>query len=203
MTQPQESPAPTPERESAPQPAAGGGALHVLAGAVLAYGYNAWVGRMPSRHLRRAYLRTYLGAFGKGSAVQLGVRFLNGRKVRLGRRNILNFGTLIDGRKFPVEIGDDVSIGPEATVLTLGHHPQSPEFADLGGAVTIGSRAWVAYRAIILPGVNIGEGAIVAAGAVVSRDVEPYTIVAGSPARAVGKRNRELTYELDFDPVLT
>jgi maltose O-acetyltransferase len=174
----------------------------VWAGACLAYGYNAIVGRLPSRHLRRAYLRRYLVGFGRGSSVQLGVRFLNGRKVTVGAHSVLNFGTLIDGRRFPVVIGDNVSIGPEATLLTLGHDPRSATFADRGGAVHIGSRAWVAYRAIILPGVDVGEGAVVAAGSVVNRDVEPYAIVAGSPARKVGERNRDLSYTLAFDPFL-
>ena len=202
MTNHPNRPRPPAEIKSADSALKSGGSLHVIAGSVLSYFYNAWIGRLPSRHLRRFYLRAYLGAFGKGSTVQLGARFLNGRKVRIGERNIINFGTLIDGRRFPVETGSDVSIGPEATILTLGHDPQSSAFEDLGGPVRIGSRAWIAYRAIILPGVTIGEGAVVAAGAVVSRDVEPFTIVAGSPARAVGMRNKDLGYRLDFDPFL-
>jgi maltose O-acetyltransferase len=129
-------------------------------------------------------------------------RFLNGRKVYLGDRNVLNFGCLLDGRVYPIHIGNDVSIGPEATILTLGHDPQSPDFADKGGEVVIGNHAWIAYRAIILPGVRIGEGAVVAAGAVVTRDVEPFAIVAGSPARKVGERNRNLSYQLNFHPFL-
>lgn len=175
----------------------------VAAGAVVAYLYNRVVGHLPSRHLRHGVLRLWLGAFGAGSGVQLGCRFLNGRKVSLGPRNVINFGTLIDGRKFPVTTGADVSIGPEAAILTLGHDPRSPDFADRGGAVRIGDRAWIAYRAIVLPGVTIGEGAVVAAGAVVSEDVPPYAIVAGNPARQVGTRPRDLAYALDFRPWLS
>jgi len=177
--------------------------LRVLAGAVAAFIYNAVVGRLPSRHLRHGYLRLWLGGLGKGAGVQLGCRFLNGRKVRLGPRSVINFGTLIDGRRFAVTIGADVSIGPEAAILTLGHDPHSPDFADRGGEVRIGDRAWIAYRAIVLPGVTIGEGAVVAAGAVVSEDVPAYAIVAGNPARQVGERPRGLTYRLDYRPRLT
>ena len=101
-----------------------------------------------------------------------------------------------------IRTGADVSIGPEAAFLTLGHDPQSPEFADTGGDIVIGDRAWIAFRAVILPGVKIGEGAVVAAGAVVTRDVPPYEIVAGVPARKVGERNRDLTYRLNFSPFL-
>ena len=172
------------------------------AGTVIAYFYNTLVGRIPSRTVRHCALRLWLRRFGAASGVQVGCRFLNGRKVSLGPNSVINFGTLIDGRQFAVTIGANVSIGPEAAILTLGHDPQSSVFADRGGEVRIGDRAWIAYRAIILPGVTIGEGAVVAAGAVVSADVAPYAIVAGNPAREVGTRNRDLTYTLDFRPWL-
>jgi maltose O-acetyltransferase len=120
----------------------------------------------------------------------------------LGDRNVINFDCLFDGRRHAIRVGNDVSIGPEASILTLGHDPQAPDFADKGGDVIIGDRAWICYRAIILPGVSIGEGAVVGAGAVVSRDVEPYTIVAGSPARAVGQRTRQINYHCSFAPWL-
>jgi acetyltransferase-like isoleucine patch superfamily enzyme len=174
----------------------------LLAGAMVAYGYNRLVGRCPSRTMRALYLGQWLKALGKGTGVQMGCRFLNGRKVELGDRNVINFGCLFDGRKFRITTGSDVSIGPEASILTLGHDPQSPDFADRGGDVVIGDRVWIGYRAIILPGVTIGEGAVVAAGAVVTRDIEAYTIVAGSPARKVGERTRNLVYQLSFNPWL-
>jgi maltose O-acetyltransferase len=175
---------------------------NVFLGSLAAFLYNQIVGRLPSRTLRGAFLGLWLGAFGKGAGVQLGCRFLNGRRVFLGRNTVINSGCLLDGRRFAVRTGANVSIGPEATILTLGHDPQSPTFADRGGDVTIGDRAWIAYRAVILPGVTIGEGAVVGAGAVVTRDVAPYAIVAGNPARVVGQRNPDLTYELAYRPWL-
>ena len=118
----------------------------------------------------------------------MGCRFLNGRKVFLGERNVINFGCLFDGRKFRITTGSNVSIGPEATILTLGHDPRSATFEDRGGDVVIGDRVWIGYRAIVLPGVCIGEGAVIGAGAVVAKNVEPYAIVAGNPARKIGER---------------
>jgi len=160
----------------------------IFAGSVLAYAYNFWGTNMPSRTLRSIYLKSWLGKLGCKTGVQMGCRFLNGRKVFLGDRNVINFGCLFDGRKFSIRTGTNVSIGPEATILTLGHDPRSATFADRGGDVVIGDRAWIGYRAIILPGVNIGEGAVVGAGALVTKDVDPYAIVVGNPARKIGER---------------
>jgi len=173
-----------------------------LLGAIVARLYNSVVGKIPSRTIRGLYLRPWLGRYAAGAGVQLGCRFLNGRKVLLGPRAVINFGCLLDGRVYPITTGSDVSIGPEASILTLGHDPHSPDFADRGGPVTIGDRVWIGYRAMVLPGVTIGEGAVIAAGAVVAKDVAPYTIVAGNPAREVGKRTHDLTYRLAHRPWL-
>jgi maltose O-acetyltransferase len=174
--------------------------LRLILGGLLALAYNSLIGHLPMRCLRRSYLRGWLGALGAGSGVQMGCRFLNGRKVHLGERNVINFGCLLDGRKFPIRTGHDVSIGPEASILTLGHDPQLPDFADRGGEVIIGNRVWIGYRAIILPGVTIGEGAVIGAGAVVTKSVEPFAIVAGNPARKIGERTQKLTYQLEYNP---
>lgn len=176
--------------------------LRLLGGGLAAFGYNALIGHLPSRTLRMLYLRGWLGALGAGSGVQAGCKFLNGRRVHLGQRNVINFGCLFDGRKFAIRTGENVSIGPEAAILTLGHDPQSPDFTDRGGEVIIGDHVWIGYRAIVLPGVKIGDGAVVGAGAVVTRDVEPFAIVAGNPARKIGERNRDLRYQLNYHPFL-
>lgn len=176
--------------------------LRLIGGALAALVYNHGWGGLPSRTAREIYLRSWLGSFGAGTGVQMNCRFLNGRKVHFGARNVINFGCLFDGRKFEIRTGDDVSIGPEAAILTLGHDPQSPDFSDRGGGVVIGSRAWIGYRAVILPGITIGEGAVVGAGAVVTKDVAPFTIVAGNPARPVGQRNPNLAYRLEYSPFL-
>jgi maltose O-acetyltransferase len=176
--------------------------LKVLAGSLLAYVYNEIVGRIPIRSLRRLYLRGWLANLGDETGVQLHCRFLNGRKIHLGERNVINFGCLLDGRKFHIRIGHDVSIGPNASILTLGHDPQSPDLADRGGDVLIGDRVWIGYGAIILPGITLGEGSVVGAGAVVTKDVAPFTIVAGNPARKIGDRTKDLRYQLKYNPSL-
>jgi acetyltransferase-like isoleucine patch superfamily enzyme len=83
-------------------------------------------------------------------------------------------------------------------IWTLEHDPQSPAFATTGGPVVIEDYAWVSCRTVILPNVRIGRGAVVAAGAVVTRDVPDYAIVGGVPAKVIGERSRDLNYELSW-----
>ncbi|MGO4784646.1 acyltransferase [Cryobacterium sp. W22_MBD10_FK3] len=97
-----------------------------------------------------------------------------------------------------IAIGNNVNIGGYVQIFTLEHDPQAEDFGVQGGPVSIGDMAYIATRAIILPGVTIGEGAVVAAGAVVTKDVPPYTIVGGVPARFIGDRTKKLEYVLDY-----
>jgi acetyltransferase-like isoleucine patch superfamily enzyme len=60
----------------------------------------------------------------------------------------------------------------------------------------IGNYVWVCFRSIILPGVSVGQGSVVASGSVVAKDVPPFSVVAGAPARVIGTRNRALSYRL-------
>ena len=172
-------------------------------GALSAYGYNGLLTHVPSHWIRRFLLWILLKRLGSGTNIQMRCRFLNGRRVSFGDGNVINFGCLLDGRKFNITTGRNVSMGPEATILTLGHDPQSSGFENRGGDVVIGDRVWIGYRAIIMPGVTVGEGAVVAAGAVVTKDVDAFTIVAGVPAQKIGDRNDQLTYNLAHSAFLT
>ena len=176
--------------------------LRVLAGAFYSWIYNEIIAILPSRRVRRAYLMFSAVSLPASTSIQLHCRFLHVHGVSIGERSVINFGSLLDGRRYPIVIGTDVSIGPEAAILTLGHDPRSPEFADRGGPVTIADRVWIGYRVLVLPGVCIGEGAVVGAGSVVTRDVPPYAIVAGNPARVIGERPRTLAYRLNYRPFL-
>jgi maltose O-acetyltransferase len=105
--------------------------------------------------------------------------------------SIINQQCCLDGRG-GLSIGDYVSISPGVWILTDSHDMHDPLFREVLAPVTIGNHAWIGSRALILPGVTVGEGAVVAAGAVVTSDVEPYTVVGGVPARPIGTRNRNV-----------
>lgn len=112
--------------------------------------------------------------------------FINyGRHTRIGKHVFINFNcTLLDLGGITIE--DHVLIAPNVSLLSEGH-PVSPEnrHALMPGSVYIRKNAWIGAGAIILPGVTVGENAIVAAGAVVAKDVPDNTVVAGIPAKII------------------
>jgi len=87
-----------------------------------------------------------------------------------------------------ITIGTKVAISREAFICTASHDITKPNRPLITAPITICDGVWIGARAIILPGVTIGEGAIVAAGAVVTKDVEPWAVVAGNPAKFIKKR---------------
>jgi len=131
--------------------------------------------------------------------ISLGVEMWAGRNLSMGRGSTIGQRCYIDARA-GIRVESDVSISREVCVLTAEHEPDSPDFTASLAPVRFERRSWVATRAVVLPGVCIGEAAVVAAGAVVTSDVEPYTVVGGVPAKVLGKRREPMSYELDFRP---
>lgn len=148
----------------------------------------------PRLWLYRHLFKTTVGAH---TSIHRGCRFYRPPGVTIGAHSVINRDVLLDGRSGLI-IGDNVSISEGTVILTLEHDPNSPTFENRGGPVIIQDRVFIGTQAMILPDITIGEGAIVAARAVVTRDVAPYTIVAGVPARPIGERTQELAYTLDY-----
>jgi acetyltransferase-like isoleucine patch superfamily enzyme len=152
--------------------------------------------RFPGHRFRHAILRHVVGfESGDRCAFERGIHITARGGVRLGRHCNINHGVLLDGGGGLV-IGSFVNISPEALLLTTEHDPESPVFEGRDRKVVVGDRVWIASRAMILPGSTVGEGVVVAAGAVVRGDVPPWSIVAGNPARVVKSRSREAQAEL-------
>ncbi|KAJ3103786.1 hypothetical protein HDU96_009148 [Phlyctochytrium bullatum] len=130
-----------------------------------------------------------IGSGSEAATIESPFRCDYGSNIHLGKRVYINSNVVIlDSNK--VTIGDDVLIAPAVQIYTAYHplepelrtDPRGPEYAK---AVTIGNGVWIGGAAIILPGVTIGDGAVVGAGSVVTKDVDPRTVVAGNPARVV------------------
>jgi putative colanic acid biosynthesis acetyltransferase WcaF len=89
-----------------------------------------------------------------------------------------------------VSLGEGVVVSQGAYLCAASHDYADPEFPLIHGAIVVGKRSWVAARAIVLMGVTIGEGSVIGAGSVVTKDVPPNTVCAGNPARIVKKIER-------------
>ena len=133
---------------------------------------------------------------GRGATIHMGVRFFEPNGIIVGEDTKVGFRSFLDGRA-PLVIGKHVDIASEVMIYNSEHDLESEEFTARSEAVTIEDYVFIGPRAIILPGVTVGKGAVVAAGAVVTKDVEPFTMVGGIPAKAIGeRRNKDPHYRL-------
>lgn len=155
-------------------------------------------GRIPSHSIRKALYRHVFGIkIGKHSSIHFGCRMYHSAGIVIGNNTIIGHCCFLDGRE-GLLIGNNVNIAGETAIYTLEHDPNSPTFSAVGGCVRIEDYAFTGSRALILPDITIGKGAVVAAGAVVTKSVDEYTIVGGVPAKKIGERGRDLTYNLSY-----
>lgn len=158
------------------------------------------VGNIPSHHLRRFFYRLAGMDIGTGSTIHMHARFYNPQNISIGEDSIIGEGVVLDGRH-ELKIGNHIDFASEVMVYNAQHSMNAEHFAAVESVVQapvhIEDYVFVGPRAIILPGVKIGKGAIVAAGAVVTDNVAPYTVVGGVPAKVIGERkNKDLHYRL-------
>lgn len=149
--------------------------------------------------IRHWFMRSMCGIkIGRDSSVHVG-SFFTGNDIVIGDNTVVNRFCYIDGRG-PLFIGNNVNISHYSIIHTLTHVTNSPYFHAIAKPVALMDHCWIGVRAIILPGVTIGEGAVVAAGAVVVKDVPPYAIVGGNPAKVIGERTHNLQYKTRYFP---
>ena len=148
---------------------------------------NSFLYNFPSKRFRNYMLRKMGMTFQGDARIYAGFHIRNPRGIVLGNGVSIGPKVLLDGRK-GLTIEEGAVIGYGAIIWTLNHDYNDIHFCGKGAPVTIGRRAWICSNSIILPGITIGEGAVVASGAVVTHNVEPYTIVGGVPAKVIGKR---------------
>lgn len=160
---------------------------------------NYFINKIPFYCFRHLYYKRILGIrLGKGSSIHLNC-FLYGKNVEIGNNTTINRRCFLDGRG-RIIIGSNVSISPEVFILTDDHKVNSRVFEGRTRAVCIDDFVWIGARAIILPSVHIGKGAVIAAGAVVTKNVEPYTVVGGVPATKISMRSSDLEYNPSWMP---
>lgn len=159
--------------------------------------FLAYLGLMvPSHHFRRFILRLGGAKIGRGATVHTGCRFFSLKNLRIGEDTIIGNNAFLDGRA-PLIIGSHVDIASEVMIYNSEHDLESADFKAREESVEIGDYVFIGPRAIILPGVKIGKGAVVAAGAVVTKDIPEFKIAGGVPAKEIGERkNKNPQYRL-------
>lgn len=132
----------------------------------------------------------------KGAVIYYGCEIREPSRIHIGERSIIGDNSILDGRN-EIYIGEDVVFASNVRIWTEQHDHRDPWFrceTQEKKPVIIDKHAWIGSHTIILHSVHIGEGAVVAAGAVVTKDVPPFTLVAGIPAKPVSARNKDLKY---------
>lgn len=151
-----------------------------------------WV---PCHPLRRFICKIMMKRFDTSSSIRRNVDIRSPQRIEIGENCNINKQCVLDGRK-GLTIGNNVDIAQEVNIWTEQHDYNSADYKAVGDKVIIEDYVWLASRSTVLPGVTIGRGAVVASGAVVTKDVPPLAIVAGIPAKVIGTRKDCMNYKL-------
>lgn len=164
--------------------------------------YGIAVTHVPVHAVRRAFLRSCGMKIGKKVTLLRGTIVVKPERIVFGDRCLVGWNCFLGGEGGLI-IGNNVNISSYTVLLGGYHDVNDPTFASIMTPLVIEDYVWIATRATVLAGLRIGRGAVIAAGAVVTRDVAPYAIVAGVPARKIGERDpAACVYELDYQPAL-
>ena len=155
------------------------------------------LGNVPSHSVRNFFYQRSGMSIDKTSSLHWKARFFAPEGLTVGKHCTLGNDGFYDARA-GITIGDCVNIAAEVRIYTREHDIDSPDFAEVGGAVLIEDYVYIGTRVTILPGVTIRRGAVVASGAVVAKDVPEYTLVGGVPAKPIRERSRDLRYKLGY-----
>lgn len=158
-------------------------------------------GLVPSNHLRKWFYKIAGAEMRKNVVLHIGVQARSPWNLQIGKGSVIGDHCTLDARSGLV-IGDNVNISSNVSIWTLQHDYRNSDFACPSSGerrldVRIDDRVWLGCNVIVLPGVTIGEGAVCCGGCVVTKNVEPYSVVAGIPAKKIGERPKELRYEFN------
>lgn len=157
------------------------------------YFTNILMKNFPSWSVRKLWFRLMGIKIGEKSHIDMSTYFLATRHLSLGKYVHINQGCFIDSRG-TISMGNYISISHYVRLCSGGHDLSSPTFEGEHAPIIINDYCWIGIGATILKGVTLGEGCVVAAGSVVTKDVEPYSIVGGIPAKKIGERINRLDY---------
>lgn len=154
------------------------------------------VGYIPSHMIRNFFYQLFGIEMGKGSTFHMGARFYQPNNIKIGKGTIIGDHAFLDGRA-SLKIGSHVDIASSVMIYNSQHDLESETMKASEEPVVIGDYCFIGPRAIIMPGVTLGKGAVVAGGAVVTKDVPAGVVVGGVPAQKIKDRKlKEYNYRL-------
>jgi len=155
-----------------------------------------WVGYMPIHIFRKTAYRLAGIKIGRGSTIHMFANFYQPKNIEIGEDTIIGDRCFLDGRA-KLKIGSHTAIASQVLIYNSQHNINSFDFKPIEKKVEIGDYVFIGPRSIVLPGIKIGKGAVVAAGAIVTKDVFPMSVVGGVPAKEIRKRKiKKLRYKL-------
>ena len=149
-----------------------------------------WAGIIPFWNVRRFFYRLCGVKIGKTSHIHIGCRFFKPAGIAIGEGTTIGDNCFLDGRA-PLIIGNHVDIASQVLFYNSKHDIDSVDFRAVEAPITIEDYVFIGPRAIIMPGVKIGKGAVVAAAAVVTCDVGSFEVVGGVPAKLIRERKNK------------
>lgn len=152
---------------------------------------------LPSLHIRRAYLKLFLKGMGKQNYFARNIYIKSPYNITIGSNNVFNTHVLLDGRGI-LDIGNNVDIAQDSQIWTQQHDYNDDYHSCESKSVVINDYVWIASRVTILPGITIGRGSVVAAGSVVTKNIDPMSVVAGVPAKKISERTSKLLYNQNY-----
>lgn len=162
--------------------------------------WNSLLNKIPFYCVRSFFLNLIFDFdISKKAAMHRCIEFVDLGGLYIGDESTINRRVHIDTRG-KVSIGNNVSISPDVRIITASHDVDASGFDLVVRPVYINDYVWVGTGAIILPGVCLGEGCVVAAGSVVTKSVPKYTVVGGNPAVFIRKRSNDLNYTPHWKP---
>lgn len=162
--------------------------------------WNFFLKHLPGFSLRKLFFRYVLwNKIPWDSALHRGIDILYTGGITIGHQCVINKFVSLDGRG-TLTIGNNVSVSAYAKIITASHNPDVSDFSYTTAPVVLEDYVWIGTAAIIMPGITLGKGCVVAAGSVVTKDVPPYAIVGGNPARFIRERSKVLNYNPFWEP---
>lgn len=160
-----------------------------------------FISKIPSHFIRKLFLRyIFHMTIGKRTVIYGKFEIRAPWNIYIGNGVIIGDESKLDGRN-KIYIGDNVNLSTGVWLWTEQHDLNDPFFNcnNKGGSIIIGNRVWISNRVILLPNIKIEEGAVIAAGAVVTKNCDSYSVYGGIPAKKINERNRELQYSFNGD----